>query len=44
MSEKNVVLLDSTISLLLSTVRVLSNEHFIADDSTSTDALAKSLI
>ena len=44
MSEKNVMLQDSTIALLISTMRVLSNEHFISEESTLISGLARQLI
>ena len=44
MSQKNVMLCESSIALCLSTTRVICNEHFSAQDSSKVDALATKLI
>ena len=44
MSQKNIMLCDSSITLLLSSMRVLCNEHFVAKDSTRIDALGTRLL
>ena len=44
MSQKNVMLSESSTALALSTVRVLCNGHFLNSDETKIDALAKRLV
>ena len=44
MSNKNIMLFESSAALLLSTVRILANEHFLANDSTQADALSRGLV